>query len=80
MMPQENLDDSNISNMHKFATNNDSMVDPSPLKQPSWFDNLCEVSRIQAGVSRKKQSKDRVKISNLKIEKEKSENQVGHIS
>lgn len=65
-----------------FATN-DSMIDPSPLKQPSWFDNLCEVSRIQAGVSRKKVTKEkdmkknstRDKVSKLKIEKEKSVDQ-----
>ena len=69
--PGRELDDSDISNLNKggtFATN-DSMIDPSPLKQPSWFDNLCEVSRIQAGVSRKKVPKDKDAMKNSSRDK-----------
>jgi hypothetical protein len=54
------LDESSTSLPEKQYKTDDSYLE-TPIKEPNWLDNLCEQSRINAGVSKKKM-KDNTKM------------------
>lgn len=65
------MDESSTSIPEKQYKTDDSYLE-TPIKEPNWLDNLCEQSRIKAGVSKKKKERKdtRMHIDIMKMRNE----------